>query len=52
MLLAADAGFLFHPPENVRAEFPQLAAYDTYEELRAALIERADARVVSHGARS
>jgi phosphoserine/homoserine phosphotransferase len=37
MLLAADAGFLFHPPENVRAEFPQLASYDSYEELAAAI---------------
>ena len=33
MLLAADAGFLFHAPENVRAEFPQLPALDTYDEL-------------------
>ena len=37
MLLAADAGFLFHAPDNVKAEFPQLAAYDTYEELAAAI---------------
>jgi phosphoserine/homoserine phosphotransferase len=33
MLLAADAGFLFHAPENVKAEFPQLPALDTYDEL-------------------
>jgi phosphoserine/homoserine phosphotransferase len=33
MLLAADAGFLIHAPENVRAEFPQLPAVDTLEEL-------------------
>jgi len=33
MLLAADAGFLFHAPDNVRAEFPQLPALDDYDEL-------------------
>ena len=33
MLLAADAGFLFHAPANVIAEFPQLRALDTYDEL-------------------
>jgi phosphoserine/homoserine phosphotransferase len=33
MLLAADAGFLFHAPENVVAEFPQLPALDTFDDL-------------------
>lgn len=33
MLLAADAGFLFHAPANVVAEFPQLPALDAYDEL-------------------
>jgi len=33
MLLAAEAGFLFHSPANVQAEFPQLPALDTYDEL-------------------
>lgn len=33
MLLAADAGFLFHAPANVVAEFPQLPALDTFDEL-------------------
>lgn len=33
MLLGADAGFLFHAPDNVRAEFPQLPALDRYEDL-------------------
>ncbi len=33
MLLAADAGFLIHSPDNVRAEFPQLRAVDTLPEL-------------------
>jgi len=37
MLLAADAGFLFRAPERVKAEFPQLPAFETYDELRAAL---------------
>lgn len=38
MLLAADAGFLFRAPPNVRAEFPQLRAFDDYGELTAALL--------------
>ena len=33
MLLAADAGFLFCAPDNVRAQFPQLLALDTFPEL-------------------
>jgi phosphoserine/homoserine phosphotransferase len=33
MLGAADAGFLFHAPANVRAEFPHFPAYDDYDEL-------------------
>ena len=33
MLLEADAGFLFHAPDNVKAEFPQLTALDTYDDL-------------------
>jgi len=33
MLGAADAGFLFHAPDNVIAEFPQFPALDTYDEL-------------------
>lgn len=37
MLLAADAGFLFHAPDNVKAEFPQLPAYDDYDDLQAAI---------------
>lgn len=42
MLLAADAGFLFHAPANVVAEFPQLPALDDYDALLAAIT---DARV-------
>lgn len=37
MLLAADAGFLFRSPARVQQEFPQLPAFETYEELAAAL---------------
>ena len=37
MLLAADAGFLFRAPERVKTEFPQLPAFETYDELAAAL---------------
>jgi phosphoserine/homoserine phosphotransferase len=37
MLAKADAGFLFHAPANVIAEFPQYPALDTYPELLAAI---------------
>ncbi len=33
MLAEADAGFLFHAPANVRAEFPQFEALDSYDAL-------------------
>lgn len=33
MLSEADAGFLFRAPDNVRAEFPQFPAVDTYDAL-------------------
>jgi phosphoserine/homoserine phosphotransferase len=36
MLLAADAGILFCPPENVIREFPQLPVARDYDELRKA----------------
>lgn len=35
MLGAADAGFLFHAPPNVIAEFPQFPALDDYDDLYA-----------------
>jgi phosphoserine/homoserine phosphotransferase len=38
MLLAADAGFLFHAPDNVKAEFPQLPALDDYGTLLARIV--------------
>ena len=37
MLAEADAGFLFHAPENIRAQFPQFPAFDEYSHLLAAL---------------
>ena len=37
MLLAADAGFLFHAPSNVIEEFPQLPAVNSYDELLIAI---------------
>jgi phosphoserine / homoserine phosphotransferase len=35
MLGQADAGFLFHAPDNVIAQFPQFPALNTYDELLA-----------------
>ncbi len=37
MLGQADAGFLFHAPESIRAQFPQFPAYDEYADLMAAI---------------
>jgi phosphoserine/homoserine phosphotransferase len=37
MLAAAHTGFLFHAPENVKAQFPQFTALDDYEDLLAAI---------------
>ncbi len=37
MLAAADAGYLFHAPANVIAEFPHFPALDTYVDLLAAI---------------
>ena len=38
MLAEADAGFLFHAPDNVIREFPQFPALNTYEELSAHIL--------------
>ena len=43
MLAEADAGILFRPPDNVIAEFPQFPVTRSYEELRAAFDEAAEA---------
>lgn len=37
MLGEADAGFLFHAPDNVIAEFPQYRAFDDYDQLLEAI---------------
>ena len=37
MLSQADAGFLFHAPENIRAQFPQFPAFDDYPALLGAM---------------
>jgi phosphoserine / homoserine phosphotransferase len=37
MLAAADTGFLFHAPENVKSQFPQFTAIDDYDGLLAAI---------------
>jgi phosphoserine/homoserine phosphotransferase len=42
MLAAAHAGFLFHAPDNVIAEFPQFPALETYDELLGALMAALD----------
>jgi phosphoserine / homoserine phosphotransferase len=37
MLGQANAGFLFHAPESIRAQFPQFPAFDEYDDLMAAI---------------
>jgi phosphoserine / homoserine phosphotransferase len=39
MLAEADAGILFHAPENVIREFPQFPAVHTYEDLKKEFIK-------------
>jgi phosphoserine / homoserine phosphotransferase len=43
MLAAAHAGFWFHAPPNVLAEFPQFPATNSYDELLAAVTGALDA---------
>ena len=33
MLVEADEGFLFHAPDNVKEQFPELQAVDSYDDL-------------------
>jgi len=40
MLKEADAGFLFHAPDNIKAQFPEFKAVDDYDDLLA-LINKA-----------
>jgi phosphoserine / homoserine phosphotransferase len=44
MLSEADAGILFHAPDNVIAEFPQFPAVHSYEDLKAEILQ-ASARI-------
>lgn len=37
MILASKAGFLFKSTDSIKAEYPQLPAYETYDELLAAI---------------
>ena len=37
MLSAAGAGFVIHPPENIIAQFPQVAVHHSYAQLRASI---------------
>ena len=37
MLQAADHGFFFHAPPAIQAQFPQFPAYETYDDLLAAV---------------
>ena len=37
MLGQADAGFLFHAPENIRSQFPQFPAFEEYDDLMLAI---------------
>lgn len=37
MILASKAGFLFRSTEQIKADYPQLPAYETYDELLAAI---------------
>lgn len=39
MILASKAGFLFKSTDAIKAEYPQLPAYETYDELMAAIKE-------------
>ncbi|MFM7537345.1 MAG: bifunctional phosphoserine phosphatase/homoserine phosphotransferase ThrH [Acidimicrobiales bacterium] len=39
MLAEADAGILFHAPDNVKAEFPQFPTAETYVELAARIAD-------------
>ena len=39
MLAAADAGFWFHAPDTIRAQFPEFPGFDRYDDLLAAITE-------------
>ena len=37
MILASEAGFLFRSTEKIKADYPELPAYETYDELLSAI---------------
>ena len=39
MIQASKAGFLFRTTDKIKEEYPQIPAYETYEELLAAILE-------------
>lgn len=45
MLGQADAGFLFHAPPNIIAEFPQFPAVHTYDDLKAQFIRASERKL-------
>ncbi len=46
MLAEADAGILFHAPENVIREFPQFPAVHTYDDLKLEFIKASHRKLV------
>lgn len=42
MLGSAEVGILFHAPQNVKDEFPQFEAVDTFSDLKKAFIEASE----------
>ena len=37
MILAGKAGFLFRSTEKIKSDYPQLPAFETYDELLSAI---------------
>ena len=46
MLSEADAGILFHAPENVTNEFPQFPSVHTYEDLKLEFIKASNRQIM------
>ncbi len=42
MLKAAHRGILFHPPENVKREYPDFPVTESYQELKETLLRLTD----------
>lgn len=42
MLGSAEVGILFHAPQNVKDEFPQFKAVDTFQDLKQAFVDASD----------